>query len=62
MRNIERKARRLQKINVKEMLLLLDPDTNEIFDLPAFEDTQRLVRLGMRSSPGEIRFFTSVIS
>jgi hypothetical protein len=62
MRNIERKARRLQKIKVKEMLLLLDPDTNEIFDLPAFEDTQRLVRLGMRSSPGEIRFFTSVIS
>jgi hypothetical protein len=62
MRNIDRKSRRLQKIKVKEMMLLLDPDTNEIFDLPAFEDTQRLVRLGLRSSPGEIRFFTSVVS
>jgi type I site-specific restriction endonuclease len=62
MRNIERRGRRLQKIKVKEMMLLLDPDTNEIFDLPAFEDTQRLVRLGIRSSPGEIRFFTSVVS
>ena len=60
MRNIVRKSRRLQKIKVKNMALLIDPDTNEIFDLPSFEDSKRLIRLGIRSAPGEIRFFTSV--
>lgn len=59
-RNIKRKARRLQKVKVKGIVLLIDPDTNEIFDLPSFEDTQRLIRLGKRVSPGEIRFFTPV--
>jgi hypothetical protein len=63
MRNIiKRKARRLQKIKAKGIGLLLDPDTNEIFDLPSFEDTQRLIKLGIRTAPGEIRFFTSVVS
>ena len=61
MRNIVRKSRRLQKIKVKGMALLIDPDTNEIFDLPSFEDSKRLIRLGIRSAPGEIRFFTSAI-
>jgi hypothetical protein len=60
MRNIQRKARRLQKIKVKGIALLIDPDTNEVFDLPSFDDTKRLIRLGVRVSPGEIRFFTPV--
>lgn len=60
MRNVQRKARRLQKIRVKGIVLLIDPDTNEIFDLPSFDDTKRLIKLGTRVAPGEIRFFTPV--
>lgn len=60
MRNIQRKSRRLQKVKVKGIALLIDPDTNEVFDLPSFDDTKRLIRLGVRVSPGEIRFFTPV--
>lgn len=59
-KNIQRKSRRLQKIKVKGIALLIDPDTNEIFDLPSFDDTKRLIRLGKRVGPGEIRFFTPV--
>jgi hypothetical protein len=62
LRNIQRKVRRLQKIKVKNIVLILDPDTNQIFDFPAFEDSRRLIQLGLRTSPGEIRFFTSVVS
>jgi hypothetical protein len=59
-KNIQRKSRRLQKIKVKGIALLIDPDTNEVFDLPSFDDTKRLIRLGKRVAPGEIRFFTPV--
>jgi hypothetical protein len=61
MRNVQRKTRRLQKIKVKEMPMVIDPDTNEVFDFPAFEDSQRLIKIGLRTAPGEIRFFTSVM-
>lgn len=56
-RNIIRKSRRLQKIKAKGIPFILDPDTNEIFDYTSFEDTQRLIRLGIRTSPSEIKFF-----
>ena len=62
MRNIVRKSRRLQKIRAKGIMFVLDPDTNEIFDYTAFEDTQRLLKMGLRTSPGEIKFFTSTVS
>jgi hypothetical protein len=62
MRNIIRKARRLQKVKVKGIMMILDPDTNEVFDFLAFEDTQRLLKIGLRTSLGEIKFFTSVVS
>jgi hypothetical protein len=62
LRNVIRKARRLQKITAKGIPFILDPDTNEIFDFLAFEDTRRLLRLGIRSAPGEIRFFTSTLT
>lgn len=62
MRNIQRRTRRLQMIKAKGLVFILDPDTNEIFDHPAFQDTKRLIRLGIRTTPGEIRFFTSVVS
>jgi hypothetical protein len=60
LRNIQRKTRRLQIVKAKGLLFVLDPDTNEVFDAPAFQDTQRLVKLGIRTAPGEIRFFSVV--
>ena len=62
MRNIVRKARRLQKIQVKNIMFIFDPDTNEIFDYVCFEDTKRLLKMGIRTLPGEIKFFTSTVS
>jgi len=62
LRNIVRKARKLQRVRIKNMLIILDPDTNEVFDAPCFEDTQRLIRLGIFMPPNQIRFFTSVVS
>lgn len=60
LRNIQRKNRRLQIVKVKDLVFVLDPDTNEVFDHPAFIDTKRLIKLGTRTSPGEIKFFNSV--
>lgn len=57
MRNVQRKSRRLQKVRIKGIPMLIDPDTNEVFDLISFDDTKRLIKLGIRSAPGEIRFF-----
>jgi hypothetical protein len=62
LRNIQRKNRRLQLVKAKGLLFVLDPDTNEVFDAPSFQDTKRLLRLGIRTAPGEIRFFTSIVS
>jgi hypothetical protein len=62
MRNIIRKSRRLQIVKIRGTLLVLDPDTNDVFDASAFQDTKRLLKLGTRTAPGEIRFFTSVVS
>jgi SNF2 family DNA or RNA helicase len=54
LQNIDRKKRRLQRISVKGLIMILDPDTNEIFDGRAFEDNHRLLKLGMKKSPTEI--------
>ena len=61
LRNIIRKHRRLQKIKVKGILFIFDPDTKEVFDATSFDDTGRLLRIGILT-PGEIRYFTSVVS
>jgi hypothetical protein len=57
LRNIVRKKRRLQKVKVKGIDMIIDPDTNEIFDAEAFEDNNRLIRLGTRIAPNEIKWF-----
>ena len=59
LRNVVRKKRRLQRVLLKGSLIILDPDTNEIFDAPAFEDSGRLIRLGMFIPPNQIQFFTA---
>jgi hypothetical protein len=61
LRNIERKARKIQIIKVKGLLMILDPITNEIFDYGAFSDNKRLFRIGERSGPTKITFFPYVV-
>jgi len=56
LRNTSRKHRRLQRILVKGVSLILDPDSKEIFDGPAWDDKQRLLRMGELVSPTSIRF------
>jgi hypothetical protein len=56
LRNMQRRKRRLQKVQIKQMVFLIDPDTKEVFDGPAFEDGQRLLRLGQLISPVQIRW------
>jgi hypothetical protein len=57
LKNIRRVKRRLQRVSIKNLLFILDPDTNEIFDIDAFDESRRLLKLGTRVSPGEIHFF-----
>jgi hypothetical protein len=46
----------LNKVLIKNMVLLIDPVSNEVFDGPAFDDNQRLLRLGKFIPPHTIRF------
>lgn len=56
LRNIQRRKRRLQKVAIKTMVFMIDPDTKEVFDGPAFEDDHRLMRLGTMTTPGQIQW------
>ena len=56
LRNMQRRRRRLQKVQIKQMVFLIDPDTKEVFDGPAFDDDNRLMRLGVMTSPVQIRW------
>jgi hypothetical protein len=56
LRNMTRRKRRLQKVSIKGMIFLIDPDSKEVFDGPAFEDDHRLLRMGVLSSPVQIQW------
>jgi hypothetical protein len=56
LRNMTRRKRRLQKVSIKGMVFLIDPDTKEVFDGPAFEDDNRLMRMGVLTSPVQIQW------
>jgi hypothetical protein len=56
LRNLQRRKRRLQKVSIKGMVFLIDPDTKEVFDGPAFEDNNHLMRMGVLATPGQIRW------
>lgn len=58
LRNTKRQRRRLQKVQIKQMVFLIDPETKEVFDGPAFDDKQRLLRVGMLTSPTQIKWIT----
>jgi len=55
-RNMTKRRRRLQKVSIKGMVFLLDPVSKEVFDGPAFEDNQRLLRVGDLVSPTQIQW------
>ena len=56
LRNMTKRRRKLQKVEIKGMLFLIDPVTSEVFDGPAFEDNQRLMRIGILSGPNQIKY------
>ncbi len=56
LRNMQRKKRRVQKVSIKGMVFILDPDTKEVFDGPAFEDEHRLLRMGVMIGPGQLQW------
>jgi hypothetical protein len=60
LRNMTRKKRRLQKVSIKGMIFLIDPDTKEVFDGPAFEDDNRLMRMGILTSSVQIQWLTDL--
>ena len=55
-RNMTRRHRKLQRVTIKTMVFLLDPDTKEVFDGPAFEDDKRLLKIGTLTSPTRLQF------
>jgi len=57
LRNQMKRKRRLQRVKIKEFVILVDPDTREVFDEPAFGDAQRLLPLGTLDRD-RITFFT----
>jgi len=58
LRNTSKKHRRLQKVLVKGISLIIDPNTKEVFDGPAWDDNQRLLRMGKLVTPTSIEFLT----
>jgi hypothetical protein len=56
LRNLQRRKRRLQKVSIKGMIFLIDPDTKEVFDGPAFEDDRRLMRMGQLTTATQIQW------
>ena len=57
LRNMTRKKRRLQKLKIKDIVYFMDPDSKEIFDGQAFEDNQRLLRIGTKISDTQIKYW-----
>jgi hypothetical protein len=58
MRNMTSRSRKLQKVKIRDFNFLIDKDTKDVFDLPAFElDVQRLLKIGTLMGD-RIQFFT----
>lgn len=59
LRNVIKRSRRLQRIKIKDIVFLVDPDSKDVFDEPAFGDAQRLLKIGTLL-PDRIQFFTTL--
>ena len=55
-RNTISRRRKLQKVTIKGIVFYYDPVTNDIFDAQAFEDNYRLLRVGVRTTPTQIKW------
>ena len=53
-RNKTKRDRTLTKVSIKGMLFLIDKLTKEVFDGPAFEDNERLLKVGRLETPNRI--------
>jgi hypothetical protein len=56
LRNLTKRKRKLQKVAIKQMVFFIDPQTKEVFDGPAFEDQERLLRIGTLTTPTTIEW------
>jgi hypothetical protein len=56
LRNMSKRHRTLQKVSIKGMLFLIDQATKEVYDGVAFEDGQRLLKVGDMTSPTQIHW------
>jgi hypothetical protein len=56
LKNKTRRARTLEKIQIKGCVMLRDPITKEIFDAPSFDDAQRLLLIGKQVSDRQIQW------
>ena len=59
-RNLMKKTRKLQIVEIKGIMMILDTQTNEIFDYGAWGDDKRLFKLGVRTG-NVIKFLPDVI-
>jgi hypothetical protein len=57
LRNMTRKKRTLQKMKIKGIVYFMDTVTKEIFDGQAFEDNQRLLRIGTKISDTQVKYW-----
>ena len=55
-RNTIKRNRRLQKVSVRGIVFYYDDTTKELFDDQAFEDNNRLLRVGQRVSDTQIKW------
>jgi hypothetical protein len=56
LRNMTKRRRTLQKVSIKGMIFLIDQATKEVYDGLAFEDGERLLKVGDMTSPTQIRW------
>lgn len=56
LRNMTKRRRHLQKVQIKNVLFYIDPESKDVFDAPAFEDNQRLLRVGKMTAPTQIKW------
>jgi hypothetical protein len=56
LRNMTKRRRTLQKVSIKGMIFLIDQVTKEVYDGLAFEDGQRLLKVGDMTSPTQIHW------
>ena len=59
-RNLMKKTRKLQIVEIKGIMMILDTQTNEVFDYGAWGDEKRLFRIGVRSG-NTIKFLQDVV-